>query len=67
MAWVLLGVGLTLIVEGMIWALAPGMVERFLTVLRGLSTEERRLAGVAAFALGLALVWGGRIVGGFAL
>ncbi|TNC70866.1 DUF2065 family protein [Rubellimicrobium roseum] len=67
MAWVFLGVGLTLVVEGLIWALAPQMVERFLLVVRGLPMETRRLAGLAALALGLALVWAGRMAGGFPL
>ncbi|WP_210527890.1 DUF2065 family protein [Rubellimicrobium arenae] len=65
MAWALLGVGLTLVVEGLFWVLAPGLLERMQEVLRTLSHDERRLAGLAAVALGLALVWCGRLVGGF--
>lgn len=63
MAWALLALGLVLVVEGLLWALAPRQVETLLAALRSLSIEERRLAGLAAVALGLALVWGARLAG----
>jgi uncharacterized protein YjeT (DUF2065 family) len=63
-SWALLAPGLVLVVEGLLWVLAPGLVENLLAALRALTLEERRLAGFAALALGLALVWGARIVGG---
>ena len=53
-----------LVVEGRVWVLAPHLVEDLLAALRALSIEERRLAGLAALALGLAMVWGARVVGG---
>ena len=65
MAWALLAVGLVLVVEGLLWALAPQLVEDLLAALRALSLDERRLAGLAALALGLALVWGARMAGVF--
>jgi uncharacterized protein YjeT (DUF2065 family) len=64
MAWALLAPGLVLVVEGLVWAVAPHLVEDLLAAMRALSTEERRLAGLAALALGLALVWGARLAGG---
>lgn len=64
MAWALLLPGLVLVVEGLIWAIAPYLVEDLLAALRSLSVEERRLAGLAALALGLALVWAARMLGG---
>lgn len=64
MAWALLALGLVLVVEGLLWALAPQAIESLLAALRALSIEERRLAGLAALALGLALVWAARLVGG---
>ena len=63
MGWALLALGLVLVVEGLIWALAPRMVESLLAALRTLSIEERRLAGLAALALGLALLWAARLAG----
>ena len=63
-SWALLAPGLVLVVEGLLWALAPSLVEDLLAALRSLSIEERRLAGLAALALGLAMVWGARMLGG---
>ncbi len=65
MAWVLMATGLALVVEGLVWALAPHIVEQLLAALRELTLDERRLAGLAAIALGLALVWAGRNLGAF--
>jgi uncharacterized protein YjeT (DUF2065 family) len=62
-AQALLALGLVLVVEGLLWALAPGLVEDLLAALRALSPEERRTAGLAALALGLALVWGAHLAG----
>ena len=63
-SWALLAPGLVLVVEGLLWALAPHLVEDLLAALRTLSVEERRLAGLAALALGLAMVWGSRMLAG---
>ncbi|NAZ35484.1 DUF2065 family protein [Rubellimicrobium sp. CFH 75288] len=57
MAWALLAIGLVLLVEGLLWALAPRLVEEMLAALRTLPPETRRLVGLGAAALGLALVW----------
>ena len=64
MSWILLGPGLVLVIEGLVWALAPKLVEQLLVALRELTVDERRLAGLSALALGLALIWAGRIIGG---
>ena len=63
MAWVLLGLGLALVIEGLVYALAPSLVEDLLAVLRSMTLEQRRLAGLATVAVGLALVTLARIVG----
>ncbi|EBA15539.1 hypothetical protein RSK20926_15016 [Roseobacter sp. SK209-2-6] len=57
MGFVLLALGLVLIVEGLVYALAPSLVERLLIVLRSMSLPERRNAGMAALVLGLLLLW----------
>ncbi|UWQ77990.1 DUF2065 domain-containing protein [Leisingera sp. S132] len=57
MGFVLLALGLVLIAEGLVYALAPSLVERLLEMLRALTEEQRRNAGLAALALGLILVW----------
>jgi len=53
----LLGLGLVLIVEGLVYALAPSLIEDLLAALRQLTLEARRLVGLAALAAGLGLVW----------
>ncbi|MFP4239689.1 DUF2065 family protein [Rhodosalinus sp.] len=57
MEYVLLGLGLALVLEGLVYALAPGMIEQLLEALRALPHETRRLLGLGAIALGLAFVW----------
>ncbi len=53
----ILAFGLVLIVEGLVYALAPSLVEDMLAALRDLPLETRRLVGLAALAMGVALVW----------
>ncbi|MEX0305259.1 MAG: DUF2065 family protein [Leisingera sp.] len=57
MGFILLALGLVLIAEGLVYALAPSLVERLLEMLRTLTEDQRRNAGLAALALGLILVW----------
>lgn len=59
----LLAFGLVLIVEGLVYALAPSLVESLLDHLRALPVEMRRNIGLAALALGLVLVWLGKLLG----
>lgn len=53
----LLALGLVLVVEGLVYALAPSLVEDLLAALRQMTLEQRRLVGLAAVTLGVALVW----------
>jgi len=53
----LLAFGLVLIVEGLVYALAPSLIEDLLAALRSVPIETRRLIGLAALACGVALVW----------
>ena len=57
MVLAILAIGLVLIVEGLVSALAPSLVEDMLAALRALTLEQRRMIGLAALALGAALVW----------
>lgn len=52
-----LAIGLVLVVEGLVWALAPGLVERMLIALRALPMVARRQFGALAVVLGLLLLW----------
>lgn len=53
----LLALGLVLIVEGLVYALAPSLVEQLLEALRALPVTTRRNLGLAALSVGLILVW----------
>ncbi|HMS96049.1 MAG TPA: DUF2065 family protein [Tabrizicola sp.] len=52
-----LALGLVLAVEGLALALAPRRVEDALRLIARLDVDQRRLIGLAALALGVALVW----------
>jgi uncharacterized protein YjeT (DUF2065 family) len=53
----LLGLGVALALEGALYAAAPGFMKR-IAAAAGLSEPGRlRMAGLAALALGVALVW----------
>lgn len=54
--------GLLLVVEGLVLALAPSRIEEVLEFLRSLSVESRRMIGLAALAAGVLMIWlaGGR-------
>ncbi|MCF6443816.1 DUF2065 domain-containing protein [Nereida sp. MMG025] len=53
----LVGFGLVLIVEGLVYALAPHLVEDLLRALRDLPLEARRLIGLTAMVIGVILLW----------
>ncbi len=53
----LTAIGLVLMIEGLVYALAPSLVEQLLEALRLMPEETRRMVGLAALALGLSLVW----------
>lgn len=52
-----LGFGLVLIIEGLVFALAPSRLEEVLEMLRRLPIEARRVIGLGAVTLGLLLLW----------
>ncbi len=64
MAYVLLAVGLVLILEGLVYALAPHIVEDLLKAMRDLPIETRRTIGLGAMALGAAFLWLAGSLGG---
>lgn len=58
-----LALGLVLIVEGLVYVLAPQLVEQMLVALRAIPPEARRLLGLLALVTGLALVWLAKALG----
>ncbi|RXV70343.1 DUF2065 domain-containing protein [Roseovarius sp. A46] len=59
----LLALGLVLIVEGLVYALAPSLIDRMLVALAAFPPEARRLMGLLALIIGLALVWAAKALG----
>ena len=57
MTWVLLGLGLVFVIEGLALALAPSRIRQALDFLATLPPDRARLIGLAALAAGTALVW----------
>ncbi|WP_198389328.1 DUF2065 domain-containing protein [Roseovarius faecimaris] len=53
----LLALGLVLVVEGLVYALAPSLIEDLLAAMRALSIEQRRLMGLTALVIGVILLW----------
>ncbi|NBT32548.1 MAG: DUF2065 domain-containing protein [Rhodobacteraceae bacterium] len=65
MALLLLALGLVLIVEGLVYALAPSLVEDMLKALAQVSIDIRRSIGLIALCGGIALVWAAKSMGAF--
>ncbi|MDA5093985.1 DUF2065 domain-containing protein [Aliiroseovarius sp. KMU-50] len=57
MSLVLLGIGLVLVIEGLVFALAPSRLDDLVAAINELSRDQRRLIGLGAVALGALLVW----------
>ena len=51
------GFGLVLVIEGMLWALVPNLAERLLVAIAEVPQSALRIAGWSAVAIGLGLVW----------
>ena len=63
MGYILLGIGLVLVIEGLAFALAPSRLEEAMEYLRQIPVDARRLLGLGAVALGVVLVWIARSLG----
>lgn len=48
---------MVLVIEGLVYALAPSLVERLLEALRAMPLDTRRTLGLATLATGLFMLW----------
>jgi uncharacterized protein YjeT (DUF2065 family) len=64
MSIILLALGLVLVVEGLVIALAPKRLEDMMMLLVRIPVEQRRMIGLAALAAGVVLLWLARSLGG---
>ncbi len=53
----LVAVGLVLVIEGLLWALAPRLGRRLLETASETPESSLRLAGTVAVAAGVLIVW----------
>lgn len=64
MATIFLALGLVLVVEGLVYGLAPSLVERMLEALRAMPEPARRQMGLLSVVIGLILLWVAHQLGG---
>ena len=57
MSDLVVGIGLVLVFEGLIWALAPGLGHRMLAAAATTSEQVLRVCGASTVALGVLVVW----------
>jgi len=50
-------IGLVLVIEGLMLAVAPGMPKRLVAALAEMAEQRLRLLGLVALAAGVAVVW----------
>jgi uncharacterized protein YjeT (DUF2065 family) len=57
MSDLLVAIGLVMVIEGLLWAVAPQVALRLLTAAQQMSDQALRAAGAGAVAAGVILVW----------
>jgi uncharacterized protein len=57
MSDLVVGLGLVLVIEGLLWALAPQLAIRFLEAASATPESTLRIAGWTAVGVGAGLVW----------
>ena len=62
-AYILLALGLVLLIEGLVYALAPSLIEQLLAALKEMPIDQRRIMGLFAMILGALLLWGAMTLG----
>ncbi len=63
MSTIVLAIGSVLVVEGLVYALAPSAIERLFEAYRSLTIDQRRMMGLAYIAIGVVLCWLARGMG----
>ena len=52
-----LGLGITLVIEGLVLALLPGRLEQIMALIHRMPQSDRRTIGLGMVALGVIVVW----------
>lgn len=53
----LVGIGLVLVIEGLVWAAFPRLAFKMLAAAAEMPEQSLRLGGAIALAVGVAVVW----------
>jgi uncharacterized protein YjeT (DUF2065 family) len=64
MAELVTAIGLVLVIEGLLYAVAPGRLKSLAELAGQIPDETLRMAGIVAIAAGVGIVWLGRSVMG---
>jgi uncharacterized protein YjeT (DUF2065 family) len=54
--WLLIGLGVAFVLEGVCYAAAPGAMKRMAAIVAGAEPSHLRLAGLAAVGIGVGVV-----------
>lgn len=57
MSTLILGIGMVLCFEGLVFALAPNYLEKMVKILASMPARDRQMAGLGALCVGVLLVW----------
>jgi len=57
MSDLVVGLGMVFVIEGLLWALAPGLGARLLQTMAETPQNTVRVAGAVSVALGVFIVW----------
>ncbi len=63
MSTIVLAIGSVLVVEGLVYSLAPSAIERLFEAYHSLTIAQRRAMGLVSVALGVGLCWLARQMG----
>lgn len=63
MSWIALGLGLVLVIEGLVFALAPSRLDEIVELMASIGRDRRRIIGLVAVAIGVGLIWLARGLG----
>ena len=60
---IVFGIGLVLVIEGLVFALAPSRLDDLVAAMAAIGQDRRRVIGIVAVALGVGLIWLARTLG----
>jgi len=53
----IVGFGMVLVIEGLLWAAFPHMAMRFLQIASQTPEQQLRTSGIIALAIGVLIIW----------